>query len=174
MHEHAWTTWPWLKEVPIVRWHSAPVGHRSPPRLCAGYTFVTGGKRCAHRSQSCIDCARGDADRLIVLGASSLCVAFLETRFPPEALRTGQVGAEVLEHQRNLAILAASTFVAAALLFATGLLAWRSLVTRMQPKSLFVPSAVFGLAYVLCSVWLIIAAHQGARMVDHLARHARP
>jgi DMSO/TMAO reductase YedYZ heme-binding membrane subunit len=111
---------------------------------------------------------------LIVLGASSLCVACLETRFPTEALRTGQVGAEVLEHQRNLVIVAASTFVAATLLFATASLAWRSLVNRMQPKSVLVTSVACGLVYVLCSVWLIIAALQGARLADHLAEHARP
>lgn len=111
---------------------------------------------------------------LIVLGASSLCVTFLETRSPTEALRIGQVGAEVLEHQHNLVILAASTFVAAALLFATGLLVWRSLVNRMQPKSLLVTSVACGLVYAFCSAWLIIAAHQGARLADHLAGRVRP
>ena len=111
---------------------------------------------------------------LIVLGASSLCVAFLETRFPSEALRTGRAGAEVLNHQHNLVILTISTFVAATLLFATALSVWRAIVNRMQPKSLSVTSVVFGLVYVLCSVWLIIAAHQGARLADHLAGHASP
>ncbi|MGB7555420.1 MAG: hypothetical protein WBM04_13690 [Candidatus Korobacteraceae bacterium] len=111
---------------------------------------------------------------LIVLGASSLCVAFLETRFPTEALRAGQAGAEVLNHQHNLVILTISTFVAATLLFATAFLVWRALVNRMQPKSLSVTSVVFGFVYVLCSVWLMIAAHQGARLADHLAGHARP
>ena len=111
---------------------------------------------------------------LIVLGASSLCVALLETQPSTEALRTGQEGAEVLEHQRNLVILAASTFVAAALLFATTLLVWRALAARMQPKAIAVTSVVFGLVYVLCSVLLIVAAHQGARLADHLVGHARP
>ena len=111
---------------------------------------------------------------LMVVGASSLCVALLETQPATEALRTGQVGAEVLEHQRNLVILAANTFVAAALLFATALFVWRALAVRMQPKAMSVTSVVFGLVYVLCSVLLIIAAHQGARLADHLAGHARP
>lgn len=111
---------------------------------------------------------------LMVTGASSLCVAFLETRFLTEGLRNGQAGAEVLNHQHNLVILTISTFVAATLLFAAALLVWRTLVNRMQSKSVSVTSAVFGLVYVLCSVWLIIAAHQGARLVDHLAGHARP
>jgi hypothetical protein len=111
---------------------------------------------------------------LIVLGASSLCVAFLETQPPTEALRTSQTGAEVLEHQHDLIILTVSIFVAATLLFATGLLVWRALITRMQPKSLSVTSVVFGLVYVLCSGWLIIAAHQGTRLADHLADNARP
>ncbi len=111
---------------------------------------------------------------LIVLGASSLCVALLETQPPTEALRAGRTGAEVLEHQHNLVILAASTFVAAALLFAAALLVWRALAVRMQPKAMLVTSVVFGFVYVLCSVLLIIAAHQGARLVDHLAGHARP
>ena len=71
---------------------------------------------------------------LIVLGASSLCAALLETQPVTEALRTGQPGAEVLEHQRNLVILAASTFVVATLLLAAGLLIWRALVPRMQPR----------------------------------------
>lgn len=111
---------------------------------------------------------------LIVMGTSSLCVAFLETQFPSEALRTGQAGAEVLDHQHNLVILTFITFVAATLLFAIALLFWRSFVARMQPKSLSVASVVFGLIYVLCSAGLIIAAHQGARLADHMARHARP
>ena len=111
---------------------------------------------------------------LIVLGSSSLCVALLETQPPTEAFQTGQAGAEVLEHQRNLVILAASTFVAAALLFATALLVWWALAARMQPKAMSVTSIVFGLVYVLCSVLLIIAAHRGARLADHLAEHARP
>ena len=111
---------------------------------------------------------------LIVLGASSLCVAFLETQFPTEALRTGQVREEILDHQHNLVILTVSTFVSATLLFAIALLVWRSFVTRIQPKSLSMTSVVFGLVYVFCSGWLIIAAHQGARLADHLAGHARP
>ncbi len=111
---------------------------------------------------------------LIVLGTSSLCVALLETQPATEALQTGQVGGEILEYQRNLVILAASTFVVAALLFATALLVWRALAVRMQPKAMSVTSVVFGTVYVLCSVLLIIAAHQGARLADHLAGHARP
>ena len=111
---------------------------------------------------------------LIVLGASSLCVAFLETQPPTGELLTGQAGAEVLNHQHNLVILTISTFVAATLLFAAALFVWRTLVNRMQPKSLSVTSVVFGLVYVLCSVWLIIVAHRGARLADHLAEHARP
>ena len=111
---------------------------------------------------------------LIVLGASSLCVALLETQASTKALQSSQLGAEVLEHQRNLVILAASTFVAAALLFATALLVWRTLAVRMQPTALSVTSVFFGLIYVLCSVLLIIAAHRGARLADHLAAHARP
>ena len=110
---------------------------------------------------------------LIVLGASSLCAAFLETQPQTEALRTGQAGVEVLEHQHNLVILTVSTFVGATLLFATALLVWRSRIMRMRPKSLSMTSIVFGLVYVLCSVWMIVAAHQGARLADHLARHAR-
>ena len=111
---------------------------------------------------------------LIVLGASSLCVALLETQPATEAFRAGQAGVEVLDHQRNLVILAASTFVAAALLFAAGLLVWRALAVRLQLTALSLTSVVFGLVYVLCSVLLIIAAHQGARLADHLAAHARP
>ena len=107
---------------------------------------------------------------LIVLGASSLCGALLETQPATEALRTGQAVAEVLEHQHNLVILAASTFVAATLLLCGWLLVWRALVARMQPRALSVTSVVFGLVYVLCSVWLIIAAHQGARLADHPGR----
>lgn len=41
---------------------------------------------------------------LMVLGASSLFVALVETQPASEALRTGQAGAEVLEYQRNLVI----------------------------------------------------------------------
>ena len=111
---------------------------------------------------------------LMVLGASSLFVALVEIQPATEALRTSQAGAEVLEHQRNLVILALSSFVAATLLFASGLLVWRTLAARMRPTALSVTSLVFGLVYVLCSVWLIIAVHQGARLADHLATHARP
>lgn len=111
---------------------------------------------------------------LIILGASFLFVAFVETQPATEALRSGQAAADVLEHQRNLVILAVSTFVVATLLFATGLLVWRALAATMQPRALSVTSVVFGLVYVLCSVWLIIVAHQGARLADHLAGHLRP
>jgi hypothetical protein len=111
---------------------------------------------------------------LMVLGASSLFVALVEIQPATEALRASQAGAEVLEHQRNLVILALSSFIAATLLFASGLLAWRTLAARMRPTALSVTSLVFGLVYVLCSVWLIIAVHQGARLADHLATHARP
>ena len=110
---------------------------------------------------------------LMVLGASSLCVALLETQPATEALRTGQAGAEVLEHQRNLVILAASTFVAAALLFATALFVWRAFAVRMQPKAMSVTSVVFGRLRSL----LRVADHRGtpgARLADHLAEHARP
>jgi len=111
---------------------------------------------------------------LIVLGASSLCAALLETQPSTEALRTGLVAAEILEHQRNLVILAASTFVAAALLFATALFVWRACAVRMQPKAMSGTAVVFSLVYVLCSVLLIVAAHQGARLADHLSGHASP
>ena len=111
---------------------------------------------------------------LIVLGASSLWVGLVETQPQIEAFQTGQAGAEVVEHQRNLAILAAITFVSAVVLFAAGLLVWRTVTAGMQSKAISMTSVVFGLVYILCSVLLIIAAHHGARLADHLARHARP
>ncbi len=111
---------------------------------------------------------------LIVLGASSLFVGLLETQPATEALRSGQGAVQALEHQRNLFILAVSTFVASTMLFATALLVGRAFRVRMQPTALLVTSIVFGLVYVACSVWLILAAHQGASVADHLAGHARP
>jgi hypothetical protein len=111
---------------------------------------------------------------LIVLGASSLFAATLETQPAAAALPGSQAAAEILQHRHNLVILAVATFVAATLLFAAGLWVWRALSTRMQPKAFSVTSVVFGLVYVFCSVWLIIATHQGARLADHLAGHARP
>jgi uncharacterized membrane protein len=111
---------------------------------------------------------------LMVLGTSSLCVAFLETQPPTEAFLNGRVGAEVLEHQHNLVVLTANAFVAATLLFAAALLVWRALAVRMQARAMSLTSGVFGLVYVFCSIWLIIAAHEGAKLADHLAGHTRP
>ena len=111
---------------------------------------------------------------LIVLGASSLFAAILETQRAGAALPGSPAAAEILQHRHNLVILAVATFGAATLLFAAGLWVWKALSTRMQPKAFSVTSVVFGLVYVCCSVWLIIAVHQAARLADHLAGHARP
>ncbi len=108
---------------------------------------------------------------LIVLGTSSLGAALLETRSASDVLLNGPAAAEIREHQHSLALFAMSTFASAALLFATGLMAWRTVVSRMRPKSLSLASVVFGLVYVFASAWLILAAHRGAVLADHLARH---
>src|SRR5664280_574119 len=66
MHNNAWATRPSGKEVLCISHFLMALCTCWPsisPRLCAGCTFVIGGKRFAQRSQSCTYCARRDADR---------------------------------------------------------------------------------------------------------------
>lgn len=109
---------------------------------------------------------------LTVLGTSSLC-AFFVSRAATEALRNGPMGAEVLQHRYDLFVLALSTIAAATLLFASGLLVRSALSRTFKKTALGVISVAFGLVYVLGSVWLLIAAHEGARLADHLTTHAK-
>src|SRR5664280_128212 len=159
MHNNAWATRPSGKEVLCISYFLMALctcwPSISPSLVCWLHLCYWRQTLCAKIAILHLLCP---PVILIFLCASSLCVSLLETQPATEVLRTGQVGGEILEHQRNLVILAASTFVVAALLFATALLVWRALAVRMQPKAMSVTSVVFGLVYVLCSVLLIIAA----------------
>ena len=111
---------------------------------------------------------------LFVLGVSSLYVALVETQARTEALRNVQTRAEVLQHQHDLVMLVVSAVAVAILLFVIGLLVRRTLAARTRQTSWSATFVVFVLAYIPCAGWLLIAAHQAARLADHLAEHARP
>ena len=110
---------------------------------------------------------------LTVLGTSALC-AFFVSRAATATLRNRPIGAEMLQHRYDLFVLALSIIAAATLLFGSGLLVCKVLSRTVKKTALGIATGMLGLVYVLASVWLLIAAHQGARLADHLATHAKP
>ena len=111
---------------------------------------------------------------LTILGASSLFAFYVDSRTVVPALPDGQPSAELLQHQRHLGLLTVKTLVAAALLFAIALLFCRLVTHNLSQPALHISAVGFSIAYVTCCVWLIVVAHQGQRLANHLASHARP
>jgi hypothetical protein len=111
---------------------------------------------------------------LFVLGLSSLYVALVESPSAGQAFRNVHAGAEILQHGHDLVSLAISTLAAATLLFVLGLLFRNALVIRVRQTGGYVTALVCGIVYAFCAVWVLMAAHQGAKLAKHLAEHAQP
>jgi hypothetical protein len=108
-----------------------------------------------------------------VLGAASL-YAFFASETTMKVLHDGQAGTEVLQRQHDLIFLAVNTLASATLLFASGLLVCRMMSQTFNKTASRVLLGISALVYILGCMWLIVAAHDGAKLADHLARHAPP
>ena len=110
---------------------------------------------------------------LSVLGASSLFAFYFDTYTAAHAIKYGDVTQEVLWHLHELRHITARTFIAMGLLFAGALLLSRLMVHMLSKTALRVYSIILGVVYALSCVWLLVVAHQGANLADHLASHAQ-
>jgi len=109
-----------------------------------------------------------------MLGASSLLAFYFNAYVGTQLFEGGDATKEVSWHLYELGHITARLPIAIALLFACALLLCWLLVHRLGKAARRVAMVTFSVVYILGCGWLLILAHQGARLVDHLDGHARP